>query len=245
MPRFQDPSLDTHSGGGFQFSAARLSNLGATEYTLGLVVVDVSGSVGPWRADIERALKAIVTACGRHPRADNLMLRVVLFDSSVQELHGFKPLPDCDPKDYDGVIRPAGATALFDATWQAVRSAAAYGKLLVDHQYQVNAAVFVITDGADNSSKMRPADIKRALAEAQQAEVLESALTVLVGLGTDHGGLDPYLDAFRQEAGFQQYVAIGQTTADALAKLGGFISRSLQSQSQALGSGGASVALSF
>jgi len=66
-----------------------------------------------------------------------------------------------------------------------------------------------------------------------------------VGVGTDSGGLDPYLQAFRAEAGFQQYVGIGQATATELSKLGGFISRSLASQSQALGSGGPSVALSF
>jgi hypothetical protein len=248
MPRFQDTSAhDTHLIGGttFQFSAARIGDLGATEYTLGVVVVDCSGSVGGYRADIERSLKEVVRALRRHPRADNLMLRVVLFDDKVEEFHGFRPLPDCNEADYDGAIRPSGSTALFDATCNAVQSAATYGRLLVDHQFQVNAAVFVITDGADNASKMTAKSVAQAVALAQKSEVLESVLTVLVGVGTGSGGLDPYLQAFKTEAGFQQYVSIGNATAAELAKLGGFISRSLASQSQALGTGGASIALSF
>ena len=50
---------------------------------------------------------------------------------------------------------------------------------------------------------------------------------------------------FKHEAGFQQFVSIKKATEKELAKLGGFISKSISSQSQALGSGGVSQSLTF
>jgi hypothetical protein len=48
MPIFSDEDMEQHSSGGgsgFQFSATKISTLGATEYTLFGVAADVSGSV--------------------------------------------------------------------------------------------------------------------------------------------------------------------------------------------------------
>ena len=70
-------------------------------------------------------------------------------------------------------------------------------------------------------------------------------MPVLIGVNTDTGGLNQWLETFKNDAGFQQYVAIGDATEGALAKLGGFISQSISSQSQALNSGGPSKSLSF
>lgn len=52
MPLLNDEqTMDAHQIGGtnYGFSAKRLGDLGATEYTLGLLVVDVSGSVASFR----------------------------------------------------------------------------------------------------------------------------------------------------------------------------------------------------
>lgn len=250
MPKFKEAGeteMETHAIGGstFRFSAARIEHLGASEYTLGVVVVDCSGSVGPFARQIEAALQEVVRACRSNPRADNMMLRVVLFDDTVQELHGFKPLPDCNEADYTGAVFAGGATALFDAAYSAVRSATEYGRQLAASQFAVNAAVFVITDGQDNRSKVGPKTVADALQEARSSEALESVMPVLIGVNAAAGDLDGYLTAFKDEAGFGQYVGIKDATERELAKLGGFISRSLSSQSKALGSGGGSASLSF
>lgn len=249
MPKFQDAvEMESHGGGSaFQFSAAKIDNLGASEYTLGVIVVDCSGSVTSYARQIDGAIKEVVRACRRSPRADNMMLRVVLFDDNVRELHGFRPLPDCNEKDYDNAVFAGGCTALYDATYNGVKSAAEYGKQLVANQFQVNAAVFVITDGQDNRSKVSRAMVAQALAEARQSEALESIMPVLIGVGTgsDQSALDSYLSGFKAEAGFQQYVSISGADEKALAKLGGFISQSISSQSKALGTGGASQSLTF
>ena len=247
MPKFQDDDMDTHAIGGsnFAFSAAKIGNLGASEYTLGLIAVDVSGSTEAFRKELETALQEVVKACRKNPRADNMMLRVVLFDSSLKEFHGFKPLPNCNEDDYKGSCAPGGMTALYDACYEGIKSCIAYGKDLSAQDYTVNAAVFVITDGADNMSHTTAAMVKAAFAEALQSEALESVMSVLIGVNVDANGTSSYLSAFQKDAGFSQYVAINDASEKTLAKLGGFISQSMSSQSKALGTGGASKSLSF
>lgn len=247
MPILSCDDMTRHADGtGYGFSAKRIDSLGASEYTLVAVATDVSGSVTPFRAEIEACLKQIVRACRRSPRADNLLLRIVTFDTRVQEVHGFRPLSECNPDDYDGAIQIGGSTALFDAATNAIESVTRYGRQLVAQDFAVNGIVFVITDGEDNSSKMTVRSLKDALEQAVQGEAVESLVSVLVGVDTDaRTGLNATLAAISRGAGFTQYVAIGQADDKTLAKLAAFVSRSISSQSQALGTGGPSQALTF
>ena len=156
---------NTIAGSSYGFSATRINSLGAAEYTLVTIAADVSGSVSGFEKDIERAIKEVVKACRHSPRADNLMLRLVMFDHSLVEIHGFKPLMGCDPSDYDGCLHIGGTTALFDAAHNAVAAVAQYGKDLSDNDFEVNGIVFVMTDGLDNASSMKPAGrVEHALA---------------------------------------------------------------------------------
>lgn len=231
--------------GGFKFSAAEIGTLSGTDsYTLATVVVDGSGSTTPYWNEIKSALKEILRGCRRSPRADNLMLRVVVFNEELHEVHGFKLLRDCNEDDYD-LPSPGGWTALFDATYEASEAMIVYGRKLSEAQFCVNGAIYIITDGFDNRSKMNEAAVKKSIEEARTSEALESLVPVLIGVNTSKGGLNDYLDSFQKEAGFQQYVAIGNATEKELAKVGGFISRCISSQNQALGSGGASKSLTF
>lgn len=246
-PTFAKGSMDLHNIGGtsYGFSATRIDDLGASEYTLGLIIVDVSGSVSGYRNEIEAAVKEVVRSCRHSPRADNMMLRLVVFDDQVSEVHGYKPLSDCNEDDYTGVIQIGGTTALYDAAYNGVVSASHYGAALTQKDFDVNAAVFVITDGMDNASKLGRKMVAKALLEGVSSEALESIVSVLIGVNTESDGLNDYLRDFKDEAGFTQYVSIGCASAKELAKLGGFVSRSISAQSQALGSGNASGGLSF
>lgn len=241
-----DSEMNTHQiQGGFQFSAVKIDSLGATEYTLATIVMDGSGSVSPFWQQIQLGLKEVVQACRRSPRADNLMLRVVVFSDGVDEIHGFKPLPDCNEIDYDALPFPGGSTALFDASYSAVKATTDYGRKLTEAQFSVNGAVYILTDGDDNRSKTTAKMVGEAIREARTTEAMESIVPVLIGVNTDVNDLNRFLDRFQKEAGFQQYIAIGKATEKELAKLGGFISKSISSQSQALGTGGPSQSLTF
>lgn len=243
-------SMTTHNVAGthYQFSAARIDELGATEYTLAVVVLDVSGSTAPFRDDMERALKSVISACRHSPRADNMMLRVVKFDDSVTEIHGFKPLPQCNEADYDDCLRGGGTTALYDACYTSIQSALSYAEALNDHDFGVNAVVFVLTDGCEyprgNSVATRKM-VKDALERGVTDEQLEAVASVLIGVNAQDAQLRDYLETLRSECGFTQLVALDDADAATLARLGDFISRSVTARSTSLGSGTAATSLVF
>src|SRR5829696_5087520 len=107
MPILNNASLDavTLPNSHYGYSATRLDELGATEYTVVTIACDVSGSTAAFTFEMESALARIVQACKSSPRADNLLLRLVAFDDTLSELHGFKLLENCNVTDYGGVLR--------------------------------------------------------------------------------------------------------------------------------------------
>ena len=240
MPKLTDDNLVKGKlpTGSYGYSHTSLDELGATEYTLVTIVQDVSGSVSTYKTEMEKAIQEVVQSCVHSPRADNLMLRLVAFDDKLMEIHGFKLLENCNLTDYDNCLAIGGSTALYDASENAIMATSAYAKQLVDSDFDANAIVFVITDGEDNSSTMQRKHVKEALQKAMKEEVLESIVTVLIGVGTkDYPGLSDILDEFKNEAGLTQYVEIGNANAKTLAKLAEFVSKSISSQSQSLGTG--------
>lgn len=229
----------------FRFSAVRPDALGATEYTLVTIVVDTSSSVVDFAGELLASVKAIIEACRRSPRADNLLVRLVSFNTDLAEVFGFKTLRDIDTRAL-AAFTPQGATALFDASFEAIGATEQYAQLLYDQEFDTNAAVYVITDGADNQSRVAdPASIAAKISGIRQQEKLESIISVLIGVNTKEIGIQKLLNRFANEAKFDQYIDTGDATTANLAKLAGFVSKSISSQSQALGTGGASQSLSF
>ena len=252
MPDIMDSTsmqnLTTASNYGF--SAVGLDALGASEYTLVTIVADISGSVTGWEKNLEDCLKAICDSCQSSPRSDNLLLRLVSFNSHVKEVHGFRLLGDIDTNEYSGSLIPCGCTSLFDATHSAIEATADYGKILVDQgDMSANAVVYVLTDGMDNTSKNTAKEIKKAIDKTIQDEYLESMSVILVGVGND-SGLSSYLTSFRTDADITQFVDLTElfqktSPAKALAKLAGYVSKSISSTSKALASGSSNISSSL
>jgi hypothetical protein len=234
MPKLFDLSdMQEHKipASAFQFSAVKPDALGATEYTLVTVALDVSGSVEPFAAELLKTLKAAVAACKKSPKSENILLRVITFNNAVVEVHGFLPLDGLDPDAY--VLAACnGGTALFDAVYSSIGAARAYADILVRQDYAVNAIGFIITDGEDNSSSLSPDAIAQLADGLLHAEQL-NLLTVLVGVNSRQ--FSAYLQDFKTRAGLNQYVDLGDVSPGKLAKLGGFISQSVSSQSHAIG----------
>ena len=236
---------DLNSSSGYKFSATKINDLGASEYTLATIVVDASGSVEPFSAQLEQVLKTVQKSCDKSPRKDNLMLRVTQFASRLTELHGFKLLNATSEKDYDNILQLGGSTALFEAVDEALQAVGTYGKQLTSQDFLVNAVVFVITDGENNvGSIMDVAQIKKTLQAVRRSENLESIQLILIGVTGDNVNLNTYLQTVKDDGGFDQYISIGKASAGKLAKLADFVSQSISSTSSALGSGGPSKPLS-
>jgi hypothetical protein len=247
MPKLLTSTADPNSiilaagKSGYKFSATRPERLGATEYTLATIVLDYTGSVSAFKAELEAMLKTVLESCRKSPRANNLLVRVLLFSSrfsgGTEEIHGFKPLADIDPASYV-LPSPYGGTPLRDATYDSAVATNAYAKHLYDQDFAVNSIQVVVTDGDDNASATPPSKIKTAFAEGVKSEFLESNISILVALNAAYCQTE--LQDFNADAGFDHYIDVADASAGKIAKLAAFVSHSISSQSQALGSGGPS-----
>jgi hypothetical protein len=234
--------MQTTKVANFAFSGVRPEKLGSTEYTLVTLVTDITGSVDGFQGELLAMKKAVVQACHRSPRAEYLMLRSVEFNESVAEEHGFMELIRVDPASYK-TPNCHGLTALYDATYNAVAATNEYAKLLTEQDFSVNGLVVVVTDGDDNRSHHSKKAVADEVVRGIRNEWLESLNVILVGVNA--GRYKRELEGFQKDAGLSQYVDVGDATPDKLARLAQFVSRSISSQSQSLGTGGASQALVF
>jgi hypothetical protein len=227
---------------GFSFSGVRTEHLGATEYTLVSIAVDETGSTDGFENDLRNSLIVAVEACQKSPRSDNLLLRVIKFSTSfhngVEEIHGFIPLADIDPQNDYPTFRPGGMTPLYDAVFSSVGAVNAYAKKLMDDDFLPNGIAFIITDGFDNHSTTTPNMIKQEIDKAVTGEDIESLITILIGINAQDYRAE--LENFQREADIDQYIDAGDATKGKLAKLADFVSQSVSSQAQVVGSGGPS-----
>lgn len=245
MPRFDLDANEQKNlvpGSSYQYSSIKPDILEATEYTLVDILRDCSGSMGGFGKHINDMTKEIIKSCQKNPRAENLLVRVSDFNSILSEVHGFRLLADINPDDYDEP-NPCGSTILKDAVYSSVGAILNFAEQLRKKKMEVNGATFIITDGMDVGSAASEAMIAAKINEAKHGEKIESLVSVLIGMDTGGDGqntCEKYLQEFQQDTGINQFVWMGEATAGKLAKLGGFISKSISSQSQSLGSGGPS-----
>ena len=226
--------------GNFQFSAARIENLGATEYTLVTIALDTSGSVESFKNDLQKFVNTVIESCRKSPRANNLMIRFITFNHNVHEIHGFKELSSLDPSQYK-IPMPDGWTALFAATYDSVGATLTYAEHLIKQDFLANGCVYIITDGMNNKGGATESMIAQLMQDATNAEKIESLITILIGLHDPTSGysqeVTQALQSFKKNANITEFVDVGAATPQRLAKLAGFVSQSISSTSQVLGSG--------
>lgn len=246
MPKLNDDSMEEYKNvGTFGFSASKIDNLGSSEYTLVNILVDASGSVSGFAKEMENAIKEVIQACLLSPRADSLMIRLVKFHDSFEEVHGFKLLENINKDDYNNVMHCGGMTLLYDSVINAMEATTNYAQSLFNSDFKSNAITIVITDGADNMSKFGQVEVAKSLEKAVTSEYLESLVSILIGVNVTDAMIAQYLSKFNTEAKFSQYVELNNADSKTLAKLADFVSRSISSQSQSLGTGGPSASLTF
>ena len=233
----------------FKFSGQRPETLGASEYTLVTVGCDISSSVIPFAKDLSKMVAAVVEACKKNDRAENLLFRLIVFNETIKEVHGFIDLNNVNVDDYKDILKPYGWTALFDATYDAIGSTLEYARTLIRQDYDCNGAVYIITDGCDNRSKTTERMIAEQVEMAVGKEEIESLNTVLIGLHNPklrwEAEVKEKLEDFKNLAKLTAFVNVGEATPQKLAKVAEWVSQSVSSQSQALGKGQASQLLNF
>ena len=227
---------------GFHYSTVQMDDLaqfGASEYTIAQVIVDWSGSVGSFSSDLIDSLRLILDACKKHPRAENVLLRVVLFNSDfgVKEIHGFLPVNTIDQVIYSKMGSPDGGTPLYDGVADSLDSLYQYGVEMVKNQFACNAVTFIVTDGEENCSHKTKSvsAIKAMTTKLKQNDPLESLTSILIGINDTY--CQAYLTQFKDDAGIDEYKSIKDATKGNLAKLAHFVSQSISTASVALNQG--------
>lgn len=232
----------------YKYTGQPMDKLGGSKYTLVTLALDMSPSIEAFVPDMEEMCGTIIKACQRDPNKEAIMLRFIGFHEKVMELQGFTELRNYDPNQFKGIIKIGYSTALHEATFEAIIATENYGKQLVSSDCMCNAVIFIVTDGKNVvRGYASPNLIKEKLKEIRQdegAETVESINTILVG-ASDLPDVIDSLESFKAEAGINQFVKMGEASEKNLAKLGNFVSQSISSTSQALGSGGPSAPLTF
>lgn len=219
------------------------------EYTLVSIAEDVSPSTDGLRDEICKGMKLVNLACKKAPRADKLMLHYAKFGSTIEEVHGFKPVNDINVDDYQPSSTIGSSTCLYDSIFNSLAAVQKYAEILDKSDIGANGIVFILTDGMDNSSTLGPQSILEKIEEIKMKEILESVKIIIIGFhdpkSTYTTQVVQYLNNLVKELQLDQFVDVGTMTPEAAAKVFGFVSQSISSQSQHLGSGGPSQNLTF
>jgi uncharacterized protein YegL len=189
-------------------------------------------------AMVKDAVERIFRTCQSSPKSENILQMLVVFDDEIDEVFGFKPLPTIDPQAIS-IPHPRGSTALIDAGFFSVGAIDDYSKQLSGNEIDCNAILWVVTDGAENSSKIRPDALKAKFLDVRRNECVESIQAILIGIGVPQQE-QSRLEQFSKDMGYDYYFDLGDFDEAAMARLTGIVSQSLSSTSQSLGTGGPS-----
>jgi uncharacterized protein YegL len=241
MPKIGESSVQNSVG----FSKQRLSDFHASEYTLVDINVDCSGTMSGFESAVEAAVQNIIESCRKSPRAGNLLIRISTFGSSIHQVHDFKLLKEILPSEYAGAFKAGGMTCLRDAGLEMFLGIRNNAKSLRDHDYEVNAIGFIITDGEDTCSTSGPNAVADACQELVLSEVVDSYRSIVISINNSTDRFRAAMEEFARTCGFDQVVDAGQADPKSLAKLAEFVSQSISSQSSALGTGAPSQPVTF
>lgn len=187
-----------------------LDQLASNDVTLAMNIIDMSGSMNSYSQNLIQAYNDDYLAAMRgSTAADDILVSTILFNDTVTLLHGYVPLPaapQLDRSDY----APSGTTALYDAVAGGLTNMVLYAQQLRQSGIMVRCIVIVYSDGADNASKQRAKEIRRAA-----TELLKHEMYTLAYVGFRSGGIDEA--ALRQLAdaiGFPDILTAGLSSSE-------------------------------
>lgn len=231
-------------GGNYGYTAMPPNFVASFRSTLAVGLLDESGSTNSFAKKMENFCKELLKSLRKSDEADAIIYRQCHFASGYREVHGFTPLANLNENQYDGCYISNGETACYDSCVRVINELGDYGKQHKSTHRLCNGFLFVVTDGMDSCSSNSPRQIREALEKLVSDESMESVFTVLIGVN-DNPTIQTHLQDLCQEIGFTKYIPLSKADEKSLSHLAGWVSQQLQSQSQSLGTGGPSQALTF
>jgi hypothetical protein len=182
-----------------------LDQLASNEVTLAMNIIDMSGSMSSFSADLIRAYNDdYLAAMAGSTAAEDILVSAVLFNQDVTLFHGYVNLLDAPPlirKEYN----PSGSTALYDAVALGLTNMVVYAQHLRQMGVMVRCIAIVYSDGGDNASKQPALSVRRASQELMRQEIY-----TLAYVGFSSGGIaQSQLEQLADDIGFPETLIAG------------------------------------
>lgn len=233
-------------GGNYGYTGAAVEDLTSFKNCLALTLFDESGSTRYFASQMEMAMAKITKFLRISSEADKIIQGHWQFDTELKEVLGLTPLPQIADDQFDGCWAGGGRTALYFGECRMMEILRDYARLQAEKRYICNGILITLTDGGNYTIDGDPGHefteelVKRAFAETVTNEDLESVVSVLIGINPDDY-IQKQLQEHADNVGYTRYLPVEKADEATMAKIAGFISQSIQSQSQHIASGGPST----
>ncbi|MCI0394722.1 MAG: hypothetical protein L0332_07830 [Chloroflexi bacterium] len=187
-----------------------LDQLASNEVTLAMNIIDMSGSMAPYAADLICAYNDdYLAAMAGSTAADDILVSTILFNDQVELFHGYVNLPDAPPL-VRRVYNPDGSTALYDAVATGLTNMVVYTQHLRQRGVMVRCVALVYSDGDDNASRQAATAVRRA-----SQELLKQEIYTLGYVGFASGGIaEAQLRRLADAIGFPEILIAGLSHAE-------------------------------
>ncbi len=182
-----------------------LDQLASNEVTLAMNIIDMSGSMSPYSADLIRAYNDdYLAAMAGSTAAEDILISTILFHDTVTLFHGYVNLLDAPPL-VKKVYTPRGSTALYDAVALGLTNMVVYAQHLRQMGVMVRCLAIVYSDGGDNASNQPAIAVRKASRELMQQEIY-----TLAYVGFSANGLtQTQLEQLADDIGFPETLIAG------------------------------------
>lgn len=211
------------------FDPNSLANMTSTAIMF-IAINDVSPSIEDYEKTMNEVAKEVfIKDLKNSHRKDEIIVKAITFCEKVEHKSGFMPILNVQD-DYFDVHNQGRGTALYQAVLEGLEHAIKYRKELEDQGIECRTAIYISTDGMDNSSSRDvPGKIKDIIRDLRKNEAWASSFTInMLGIG------DPkYFQSACDEMGLDHtkcLITIGNSAAE-IRKQMGVVSQSVSSSS--------------
>jgi hypothetical protein len=216
------------------FDPNSLANLTSTVIMF-IVINDVSPSIRSYESTMNTVAREVfISDLKSSHRKDEIVVKALTFSEKVSHVSGFMPILNVQD-DYFDVHNQGSGTALYDAVLQGLQAAIAYRQDLEEQGIEVRTALFISTDGEDNSSDYNAAgNIKKLIEDLRRNEAWAGSFTInMLGVGNPS-----FFEKACDEMGLDHtkcLVTVGNSASEIRKQMG------VVSQSVSSGAGGPTV----
>jgi uncharacterized protein YegL len=172
------PDLNTH----LSYGNVDVTNLDMEEVVNVTLLVDTSGSMSPYAAELNKQISDFIKWMQEFHQAPKLFLSMGRFDSDIEVLTGFQQVNNVKNHTFN---TDGGSTKLFEGCLDFLKNVISQQQRALNAGILTKSIFFVITDGADNASKATSAsEVKQLINFIQSDEAtINTFNSALVGIG--------------------------------------------------------------